>query len=254
MRKNKLKEKLIEGKEMVTLCLLKGYAPLVEIAGIGGFDGIIFDAEHSTLSQSECEEMIRACEAVDTVPIIRTRKNEHELILRYLDAGAMGILVPNIRTKVDAENAVRAVKYFPRGDRGLSTVRANYYDMGLPKKEYIEFANEQTVVFIMVENIDAVNNLKDILEVDGIDGMMIGTTDLSLSMGYPGQPNHPDVKEAVNKALTIGLNSGKAVGTMLRPNESVKDIFNAGYRMLTASGLGFYKDGVKNFIKAVKGE
>jgi len=252
MYKNKLKEKLYKREEMSTVCLLKGYAPLIEIAAKGGFDGVLIDAEHSALSQQECENLIRTCEAVDIVPIIRTRKNEPELILRYLDAGAMGILVPNIRTTKDAENAVRYVKYYPLGERGLSTTRASDYGMGMPLKDYVEFANKQTLVFVMVENIDAVNNLEEILKVDGLDGIEIGTTDLSQSLGFPGQPNQPAVKEAVKKAITIGLNSGKIVGSMLRPGESAKDYFDAGFRMLTADGLSFFKDGVKNFINAVR--
>lgn len=251
MYKNTLKEKIRVGKKMATVCLLKDSEALAEIAGKAGFDGIVFDAEHSTLSQKDCENLCRACEAVGTIPVIRTRKNEPELILRYLDAGAMGILIPNIRTPEDAEAAVQAVKYAPRGNRGLSTTRASDYGLGMPMKEYVAYANEQTLVWIMVENIDCIDNLKEILEVDGIDGFMIGTTDLSQSMGFPGNPGAPEVKEAVQKALDIGLASGKTVGSMLRPGESAKQYFDDGYRMLTADGIGFFRAGVLNFLRSV---
>jgi len=129
MYKNSLKEKM-KMHESVAGCMIQGFFPaLVEICGLAGFDFIFIDAEHGVLSPSECEELVRAAEVRHTVPLIRVPNSDPDTILRFMDIGAMGIILPGVSTKEEAEKAVRAVKYYPQGSRGLNAVRATDYGM-----------------------------------------------------------------------------------------------------------------------------
>jgi len=249
MYKNTLKEKLRNG-ERVMGCIIKGWAPWVELCGMVGFDFVFIDAEHGPLSESDCEELVRAAEVTGIIPLIRVRKNEPELILRYLDIGAMGIIVPGISSVDEAESAVKAVKYFPRGERGLSTTRASDYGLKLPLSEYVSFANEQTMVMTVIENMDGINNIADILKVDGMDGAFIGTTDLSQSLGVPGQGKSELVQTAFEKALSAGLPTGKAIAGVIRKGETPKDYFEKGCQIVVTTSYGLFNSAAKAFIKS----
>ncbi|HQA59833.1 MAG TPA: aldolase/citrate lyase family protein [Tepidanaerobacteraceae bacterium] len=252
MYKNTLKEKLQTGENVVG-CIIQGaIPPLVEICGLVGFDFVFLDAEHGPLSVRECEELIRAAEARNIIPLVRVRKNDPELILRYLDVGAMGIIIPGVRNKEEAEQAVQAVKYYPRGNRGLSATRSSDYGLGMAMKDYVEYANQQTMVLAVIENVDAVNNIEEILGVDGMDGAIIGTSDLAQSLGYPGQGKHPAVQEAFKKALEGGIRVGKPIGGVVRAGETAKTYFEQGCKMAVKSAYGIFAGAAKEFVRSAK--
>jgi 4-hydroxy-2-oxoheptanedioate aldolase len=247
MYENSLKNKLASGRN-VNGCIIQGALPsLVEIAGLTGFDFVFIDAEHGPLSEGDCEELIRAAEVVGTVPLVRVRENNAELILRYMDVGAMGIIIPGVRTKEDAAAAVRAIKYYPRGERGLSATRASNYGLS-SMKDYVSYANEQTMVVVVAENMDAVDNIEKILAVDGLDAAIAGTTDLAQSLGHPGVGNHPDVVAAVEKFIAGGLRSGKPLGSVVRGGETNKMYFDRGFKIALASQYGLLAGAGKSFI------
>lgn len=251
MYKNTLKEKLQKGQK-VTGCIIQGaLPPLVEICGLVGFDFVFIDAEHAPLSVRECEEMVRAAENRNIIPLIRVRKNDAELILRYMDIGAMGMIIPGIRNKEEAELAVRAVKYYPRGERGLSATRSSDFGLGMPMKDYVEYANRQTMVLAVIENADAVENIEEILEVDGMDGAIIGTSDLAQSLGYPGQGKNPVVIEAFKKALENGKKTGKPIGGVVRAGETAKTYFDQGCQIAVKSAYGIFAGAAKEFVANV---
>lgn len=249
MYKNSLKEKL-QNKEKVMGCIIKGWAPWVELCGKVGFDFVFIDAEHAPLSEQDCENLIRAAEVTNIIPLIRVRSNDAELILRYMDIGAMGIIVPGISNKEEAEAAVNAVKYYPLGNRGLSTTRASDYGLGMGLKDYVPFANAQTMVLTVIENIDGVNNIEEILNVEGMDGAIIGTTDLSHSLGVPGQAKNQIVQDAFDKALANGLKTGKAVGAVVRKGETPKDYFDIGCQIVLTTSYGLFNGAAKKFLES----
>jgi len=252
MYTNTLKEKIKNGENVVG-CIVQGALPaLVETSGLVGFDFIFIDAEHGPLSVRDCEDLVRAAETVGTIPLIRVRKLDPELILRYLDIGAMGIIIPGIRNKEEAEEVVRAVKYYPRGDRGLSATRSSQYGLKMPMKDYVEFANKQTMVVIVVENTDAVENIEEILSVDGIDGAIIGTSDLAQSLGHPGEGAHPDVVAAFNKVLANGIKTGKPMGGVVRGGETAQTYFEKGCKIAVKPAYGIFAGAAKEFVKNAK--
>ncbi len=252
MYKNVLKEKM-QKREPVAGCMIQGFFPaFVEICGLAGFDFIFIDAEHGSLSPSDCEGLVRAAEVRNTVPLIRVPNSEPDTILRYLDVGAMGIILPGVSTKEEAEQAVRAAKYYPQGSRGLNAVRASDYGMKKPLAEYVVDANQETIVLAIIENTTAIENLADILAVDGIDGVILGTSDLSQSLGVPGQGNHAKVQAAYRQFVRDGLKTGKPIGTVVRPGENVQDYLAAGLSILITSAYSLFGNEAKRFVKELK--
>ncbi len=252
MYKNPLKEK-IRNREPISGCMIQGLFPaFVEICGLAGFDFIFIDAEHGALSARDCEELVRAAEVRHTVPLVRVPNAAPDTILRFMDIGAMGVILPGVSTKAEAEAAVRAVKYYPEGKRGLNAVRASDYGMTKPLAEYVVDANRETVVLAIIENTSALENLAEILAVDGIDGVILGTADLSQTLGVPGQGQHPKLQEAYRTFVKEGLKAGKAIGAVVRPGESVQDYLAAGVSMLITSAYSLFAKEAKRFVGAVK--
>ncbi|MEG6586605.1 HpcH/HpaI aldolase family protein [Dendrosporobacter sp. 1207_IL3150] len=252
MYKNLLKDKLYRG-EPVAGCMIQGFHPaLVEICGLAGFDFVFIDAEHGALSPSECEELVRAAEVRNTVPLIRVPNCQPDTILRFMDIGAMGVILPGVSTKQETERAVGAVKYYPQGCRGLNAVRASDYGMSRSLSEYVIEANKETVVIAIIENSIAIENLADILTVDGLDGAILGTTDLSQSLGVPGQGKHPRVQEAYQTFIKEGRKSGKALGTVVRPGETVKEYLDVGLSILITSAYSLFGKEAKRFVGEFK--
>ena len=235
MKKNLLKEKL-DKKQRVMGCNISVCAPsLVEILALCGFDFVFIDCEHASLDGTECEHLIRTAELYNITPLLRVPVNQPELMIRYMDSGAQGIVTPGIHTKEDAENAVKAVRYYPQGMRGLSPSRASDYGLSMPMSEYCAYANSQMLLLPTMEHIDTVNNLEEILKTDGLDGVLFGTSDLSQSLGVPGQNNHPDVLAAVEKARQACLRSGKPFGSVVRAGETPEDYYGKGYLSVMTS-------------------
>lgn len=249
MYTNKLKTILAQG-DPISGCMIQGYMPaLAEIAGLAGFDFLFLDAEHSALSVSECENMVRAAEARSVVPLVRIPNNDHDTILRYLDCGAMGLILPGIRNADEARAVVHAAKYYPMGQRGLNGVRASDYGMTKPLSQYTADANRETMLLAIIENRDAVENLDDILAVDGIDGIILGASDLSQSLGVPGQGNHPLVLDAKARFIEAGKRSGKPFGTVVRAGESVDAYLAEGMKILMVNAYALFGGACKTFVK-----
>lgn len=252
MYKNSLKQKLQLGIP-VSGCMIQGYLPsLVEICGLAGFDFIFLDAEHSAISAFDCEDLVRAAEIRHTVPLVRVPNAQPDTILRFMDAGAMGIILPGVSTQAEAEQAVRAAKYYPQGTRGLNAVRASDFGMLKPLSEYVVEANKETVILTIIENMVAIDNLVDILAVDGIDGAILGTGDLSQSLGVPGQGEHPKVLAATRRFVEAGLKIGKPIGTVVRPGESVQAYLDMGLTIMIASANSLFGNVAKQFVSAVR--
>lgn len=189
-------------------------ATTVEIAGIAGFDFIIIDNEHGCHKNPNWLELVRTAEACNILPIIRVPgANYEDLIKKSLDMGAAGILVPNINCKEDAETAVRYSKYAPIGKRGACPyVRANCYEYKYGTVDYYQKANEEVTVIALIESTEAVKNFDEIISVEGIDAVLFGRVDLSVSMGIPGELYHEklvgSLSEMIAKAKAKGMPCG----------------------------------------------
>ncbi|MGA2111654.1 MAG: aldolase/citrate lyase family protein [Anaerolineales bacterium] len=248
MYKNPIKD-MLRNRQPVLGCLINGPFPsLVEIAGLCGFHFVFIDAEHGPLSVRECEELVRAAEVRHLVPFIRTPENSPKTILRYLDIGAMGIIIPEINSKEEAEAAVRAAKFPPMGVRGLASSRAADYGLGKPTPEYIQDANREIMVIALIESREAIDHAEEILSAEGVDAFFIGTSDLSTSLGLFGQVNHPMVKAAFDKVLNLGLKMGKPIGVVARDGESPKKLLAQGISITFVNAYSLMRSGAQKFI------
>ena len=212
-----------------------GHPSIVEIMARAGFDWLAVDLEHSVIDLPTTQILLGTIQANGMVPLVRVGENDPKLIQRVMDAGAYGIIVPMVNSKELAEQAVRAVRYPPRGTRGVGLARAQGYGFGFD--EYAATVNEESVVIAQIEHVDAVKNLEDILKVDGIDGVLIGPYDLSGSLGRPGQFEDRAVLEAVTRVETLCLARKMPLGFHVIQPEArlVQEKVRKGYRFLAFS-------------------
>jgi 4-hydroxy-2-oxoheptanedioate aldolase len=253
MRVNNLKRALREGRIVLGPFMKMSSPALVEIMGHAGFDFVIIDTEHAPLNFETVENLIRAADLVDITPIVRVTENNPALILRALDAGALGVEVPHISSKEDATRAVRAAKFTPEGERGVCRfVRAAEYS-SMDRYEYFKKANEETMVIIHIEGLKGINNLEDILTVEGLDVIFIGPYDLSQSLGVPGQVDHPLVIEKMKEVIAKARQRAVAVGTFVDDEKVAEKWINAGVQYISYSvDVGIFYDACQHIVGRVK--
>jgi 4-hydroxy-2-oxoheptanedioate aldolase len=214
MRTNKMKEKLRAGQPALGVSMMIPSPQIVEMVGRLGFDWVLIDCEHGTISIETVELMVMAAEASGLTPIVRPWTNSAHAILRVMDRGAMGVQVPHVNTAADAQRAVEAVKYHPLGRRGIAAgTRPAQYGLGVTPGEYVEWVNRETLVCVQLEEVEALHNIDEILQVEGVDVFFLGPSDLSQSMGYPGQAGVPAVQRAIDDAFAAIVAAGKVPGS-----------------------------------------
>lgn len=211
---NLLKRKLAAGQPATIVAPFATSAGLVELLGHMGFDGVFLDCEHGPTSWEDLEHMIRAAEVAGCSSVVRVEHNHAAIITRTLDRGAGGIQVPHVNTAAEAEAAVQHAKYAPLGHRGWSGWRSAF---GIDPSSYAERANADSLVAVMLEEVEALDNLDSILRVEHVDVFFVAPGDLAQSMGLPGQIDHPRVKQVIDDALHRIRAAGRTAGTLTTP-------------------------------------
>lgn len=247
MKKNTMKTKLLSGQPVIGFLLRGNWPEVVEMLGLVGADYVMLDAEHGIFDVPQMANLVRAAECAGITPLARIPRNDTDVIPRYLDQGVQGIIVPHVNTREEAEQAVRATKYTPEGERGFGSWHATDYGL-LSIADYIEMANRETMVIIMCESKQGVDNLEEIVEVRGIDIVMIGATDLSLSLGIPGQFNDPLEKEAITRAKRIALRAGKVVCMGARDGDRARELIAENARCILSSVHDFITSGAREYL------
>ncbi len=213
-----LKSRLSKGELTIGSWITLGHPSIAEIMAAAGFDWLVLDMEHSVLELSEVQTLIQVLDGQQCPSIVRLTSNHPDQIKRVMDAGATGVMVPMVKSAEDAKAAVQSVYYPPRGQRGVGLARAQGY--GASFQKYRSWLEENAVIVVMIEHVDAVNSIDEILAVDGVDAYIIGPYDLSGSMGRPGDLDHPDVQSAIARVLEAGHHSGKPGGIhVIEPNQ-----------------------------------
>jgi 4-hydroxy-2-oxoheptanedioate aldolase len=253
MRTNTLKQKLRDGKPVFGVMLTFPAAPIVEMLGYMGFDWILLDNEHGSITVDTAEDVIRAAELTGIAPIVRPVVNRPEVIAPFLDRGAWGVQVPHVNTREEAEAAVAACKYFPEGQRGsFSRGRPAQYGIGgTPTKEYFAKANAETLVCLMLEEVEAIDNIAEIVTVKGVDVLFIGSGDLSQSMGYPGQQAHPEVLAVMEKGVKRIRDAGVAAGVSC-PDSLVPKFLNLGVQYFHGSVSSLLTSAGEAYLRAMR--
>lgn len=196
LQTNKLKAALREGRPVFGLLSSIPSPLLVEMIGYAGYDFVILDLEHVGVNPETLENMIRAAECAGLTPLVRVPSVAPETILRVLDGGAQGIVVPHVGSRAEAEAAVAASRYHPLGRRGISGGRTTGFG-SIDLATYFERANREIMVVAMIEDRDGIDQIDAIAQVPGIDMILEGAIDLSQSLGVPGQAQHPEVQRAL---------------------------------------------------------
>lgn len=207
---NSVKEKLRKGQVCLGGWIQIGHPVVAEIMAGAGFDWIAIDNEHGIIDLESGMHLLNAMKGTATMPMVRVQENNELIIRRWCDAGAQGIIVPMVNTKEQAQHAVKAAKYPPLGRRGFGFCRAN--DYGKNFEAHARNHNEDVLLIMQIEHIEAVKNIESILAVEGVDGAFIGPYDLSGSMGITGQLNHPDMAVGCSKMLDACKRSKKVAG------------------------------------------
>lgn len=250
MRENTVKTRLKNSLPVLGVLSNSTDPTVAELCGFSGLDFYMIDGEHSPVTTAQVQEIVRACEVSNITPLARIRSNDPKLILQYLDAGVMGVMMPGIRTAAEVEAFVRAVKYPPLGNRGLGPVRSAEYLLGsMNQGEYVAFANEQTLVLPQIEDKEAVDNLDEILQVEGVDGFVIGPRDLAMSMGYHDGPGHEEVKRTIGSVVEKIKAAGLIVGTTAASGDQARALVDRGVLFCLNSFAGLLKSAAGEFMK-----
>jgi 2-dehydro-3-deoxyglucarate aldolase len=212
---------------------------VTEIMLKAGFDWLVIDMEHSAAnSLSQVQQLIQIIDLGGCIPLVRIPINDSTIIKQVMDAGAQGVVVPMVNTRNDAEEAVAAVRYPPRGKRGVGLWRAQGY--GRTFDEYRAWLEKNCTVIVQIEHIHGVRNLEDILSVEGIDGFIIGPYDLSASLGVPGDFQKPVVADALREVEAFAATFEKWAGFhIVHPNlDQLQTTIDRGYDFI-AYGVDF---------------
>jgi len=203
---------------------------VVEILVLLGFDWLFIDAEHAPFSASSIQNLIRA--AGTTPCLVRTSSQNPSEIKNALDCGAAGVIVPQVNTKMEAEKIVSCAKYPPLGTRGVGISRAHGYGQNF--QNYVDTANDETVVVVQVEHVGAVSNINDLLSVNGIDAIFIGPYDLSASMDKMGQVDNPDVTDAIERVSKRCKDQSMPLGYFGVNSSGIQNYIDEGFTLIVA--------------------
>ncbi len=250
---HRLKSRLLKGEKVIGPFMKLTSPALVEIFGLAGFDFMIIDAEHGPFNMETAENLIRAAELVKISSIVRVRSNDGSLISRALDLGAEGIIVPQVTSAEDARAVVRAARFAPEGERGVCRyVRASGYTHE-EKYSYFKRANRETVVIIIIEGAEGVENLDEILKLRGIDSIFIGPYDLSQSLGLPGQIKHSLVVQKMQQVVERARDANIAVGTFVEDIASAREWMEMGVQFIAYRvDTGIIYQAAREIVEQVK--
>lgn len=250
--KQTLKYKLYNNQEQIgTWCIL----PCPEVVNVltkSGLDFVIIDFEHSPVSFETAQKMVVAAHSENKYAVCRVGKLEEVEILRSLDIGSDGIIIPHIESKEDVENALSYIKYYPKGNRGYSPY--TYAGGYCFNSDYTEEANENILFGIIIESKKGIDNLDEILKFKELDMVYLGAYDISISLGVAGQINHPKVTEIIDDCLKKITKAGKIAGAMfhdLKYYEHLKSLstpLGSGFWVYKTDSL-IINEGIKNIIK-----
>jgi 2-dehydro-3-deoxyglucarate aldolase/4-hydroxy-2-oxoheptanedioate aldolase len=221
-----------------------GIGPMLDACGL---DFVIFDMEHGRCDINLLEVMIASCRGSGIVPMARVPDLNFAPLSRILDLGARGVMVPRVETREQTEEIVRALKYAPQGKRGVALgVAHDLYRAAGP--EFFAQANEEITVIVQVETAKAFDNLEAIVSVPGVDVIWIGHYDLTVSLGFPAQFDHPVLLRAMDDLVSVCRKYGVAPGFLPPTPESAAHWAGKGFRMLSlGSDIGVFLDGMRRF-------
>jgi staphyloferrin B biosynthesis citrate synthase len=249
---NRVKAKLQSGETAYGVWLNWLDPNLIEFYGYLGFDYVIIDAEHLAVDRANCQEFVRACDVVGLTSIVRPPDNDPGTILGFLDLGAQGIYAPHVSSARDAEDVVSAVKYAPVGHRSMHYPRPMKYGLTDDPPNMYRQANEDTMVIVLVEEPEGLENLDEILTVEGVDVVGIGDGDLSHGLGFVGDKSNPKLRAVIDDAEARVVASSKVTDAVVTSTEEALTAVSRGARMISLSDQDVIEQAGRQFLSEVR--
>lgn len=234
---NIVKEKLERGEQPIGMFVGTGSAIVTECLGRTGIDFVIADNEHSPIEAETSAEIFRAAERVGIGAFARVRETSRPAILKLLDVGAQGLIIPNVSTVEQVKEIVSYAKYYPIGNRGFCPTRKDGWGYDIPGSvpEVMQTINAQTMVVPQCETVGALEHIEEIVSLEGVDGIFVGPYDLSISMGIPGQFELPEFQQALDRILAACKAAKKPCMLFTGNIQGIKDGFKRGFDSMVYS-------------------
>jgi 2-dehydro-3-deoxyglucarate aldolase/4-hydroxy-2-oxoheptanedioate aldolase len=254
MKPNRMKQLLAEGKvpvgHMVIEFGTRGIARILETTGV---DFVIVDMEQTGFTAANIADLMAWFKATAVTPFVRVPQIEYHFIARTLDAGALGIMVPNVESGAEARAVVEAAKYAPLGKRGVAMGGANTDFKGVDPEEFLSYANENTSIICQIESQAGLDHLEEIAATPGVDVLWLGHFDLSHSMGIAAQFEHPRFLDALKRIADTAKKHGLAAGMGPRSLTQVQEWLEIGFNVVTyGNDVGVYKNGLTEGVAGVR--
>jgi 4-hydroxy-2-oxoheptanedioate aldolase len=237
---NPFKQALRGSRPLIGIWLQFGHATATEVAADAGFDWALIDTEHAPVEVPAVIDQLRVLERSGTAAVVRPAWNDPVILKRILDTGVQTVLLPYVQTADEARRAVAAVRYPPQGTRGVAAVqRANRYGR---VTDYHARANEQIGLLVQLETREALARLEEIGQVDGVDGVFIGPSDLAASLGHIGQNAHADVRAAIADACRRARAIDLPIGILAPVEADARAFLEMGFRYVAVgSDIGLLR-------------
>ena len=234
-----LKQRILSGEAVHGSWVNLGSLVSAEIMGRSGFDWLLIDLEHGAGNDTTMYHQLQVVESTYTTPVVRTEELSRPKVQRILDAGAKGVMFPQIQNKEEAALAVSMMYYPPKGTRGMAKmVRASGF--GKNAEEYISTLDQHLIGVIQIENLSAVKEIDAIAAVPGVDVLFVGPSDLSLALGIFGQFDKPAYQQAIKDVAAAAKKYGKAAGVLLQNIDEYEMYYQLGYRFLACGADGSF--------------
>jgi len=244
-----LLNKISKGKTVFGTWITMAYPEIVEALSLLPFDWFVFDMEHAPLDVRDVEFLLMAIKRNDIVPIVRVPWNDFVIVKRVLDIGSKGVLFPQISSKEEVELAIRSIRYPPKGIRGVGSRRCIMYGLE-DVKEYFRKANDDIIVIVQIETLSAINNLEQIVSLEGIHGVFVGPYDLSAQLGIFGEFSNPKYIETIKRIAETAKRYNKMAGIHTFSAEDALEKIDMGFNFIAiSSDIGFTIGGAKMFLK-----
>ena len=227
-----IRKALVERRVCLGTWIQIAHPATAEVLANVGFDWIAADCEHAGIDPEAFADLARGMHGRGPAPLARVQANDTMSIRRILDAGAEGVIVPLVNSKVEAKRAVMSSKFPPEGVRGFAFTRSNNW--GVDFDEYARTANQETAVVVMIESKQAVESIDDILDVEGVDGVFLGPYDMSGSYGVIGQTSHPDLVDARHRVVDACRRKEKTAGLhiVIPTAENIAETIDEGFTFI----------------------
>ncbi|MBQ7174177.1 MAG: hypothetical protein IJR62_01785 [Lachnospiraceae bacterium] len=236
---NKLQEKIRRGEKTVGTFLGAGNASIAEAIGYSGLDYIIIDTEHGPYEAEGVMEIMRGAELGGTTALVRVKDCSRPAILKMMDIGARGLIIPQVHTVEEVRQVVDYAKYYPTGNRGVCFSRADGYGYDeiarQPLTDFFRDANARTLIIPQCETAGCLEHIEEVCALEGVAGIFIGPFDLSVAMGMPGRFDDPDFQKALDRILKAVHDAGKFCIMFSTTTEAARKYFARGFDSVTVS-------------------